>query len=110
LSKDTCSSTAINDYYDCYCYLPLYVFCGRHVLAAKLRRASLETAAGSVEEGARALSPTWQLKPKMQSLAGRRRNVGPPSMRWLQVRQRRFPHPRLLPLLVVSSEPLIGST
>src|SRR5437016_6064557 len=26
-------------YYDCYCYLPLYVFCGRHLLVAKLRRA-----------------------------------------------------------------------
>jgi hypothetical protein len=26
-------------YYDCYCYLPLYIFCGRHLLAAKLRRA-----------------------------------------------------------------------
>jgi hypothetical protein len=25
-------------YYDCYCYLPLYVFCGRHLLVAKLRR------------------------------------------------------------------------
>src|ERR1700738_4303657 len=24
-------------YYDCYCYLPLYVFCGRHLLLAKLR-------------------------------------------------------------------------
>ena len=24
-------------YYDGYCYLPLYVFCGRHLLAAKLR-------------------------------------------------------------------------
>ena len=23
-------------YYDCYCYLPLYIFCGRHLLAAKL--------------------------------------------------------------------------
>jgi hypothetical protein len=23
-------------YYDCYCYLPLYVFCGRHLLVAKL--------------------------------------------------------------------------
>ncbi len=23
-------------YYDCFCYLPLYVFCGRHLLAAKL--------------------------------------------------------------------------
>src|ERR1700740_988982 len=25
-------------YYDCYCYLPLYVFCGRHLLLSKLRR------------------------------------------------------------------------
>jgi len=24
-------------HYDCYCYLPLYVFCGHHPLAAKLR-------------------------------------------------------------------------
>ena len=27
-------------YYDCYCYLPLYVFCGRHLLAAELRRSN----------------------------------------------------------------------
>jgi hypothetical protein len=37
-------------YYDCYCYLPLYVFCGRHLLAAKLRPASIDAAAGAVEE------------------------------------------------------------
>jgi hypothetical protein len=40
-------------YYDCYCYLPLYVFCGRHLLAAKLRPASKDAAAGAVEEVAR---------------------------------------------------------
>ena len=28
-----------NAFYDCYCYLPLYVFAGRHLLAAKLRSA-----------------------------------------------------------------------
>jgi hypothetical protein len=37
-------------YYDCYCYLPLYVFCGRHLLAAKLRPASIDAAEGAVEE------------------------------------------------------------
>jgi hypothetical protein len=37
-------------YYDCYCYLPLYVFCGRHLLAAKLRPANIDAAAGTVEE------------------------------------------------------------
>ena len=37
-------------YYDCYCYLPLYVFCGRHLLVAKLRRADRDAAAGVVAE------------------------------------------------------------
>ena len=40
-------------YYDCYCYLPLYVFCGRHLLVAKLRGADIDAAAGAVEEVAR---------------------------------------------------------
>ena len=37
-------------YYDCYCYLPLYVFCGRHLLAAKLRRSNIDAAAGALAE------------------------------------------------------------
>ncbi|HEY9219748.1 MAG TPA: IS1380 family transposase [Phenylobacterium sp.] len=37
-------------YYDAYCYLPLYVFCGRHLLAAKLRPANIDASAGTVEE------------------------------------------------------------
>src|SRR6187455_3119461 len=37
-------------YYDCYCYLPLYVFCGRDLLVAKLRRADKDAAAGVIEE------------------------------------------------------------
>jgi hypothetical protein len=40
-------------YYDCYCYLPLYVFCGRHLLAAKLRPSDIDASAGSVDEIAR---------------------------------------------------------
>ena len=40
-------------YYGCYCYLPLYVFCGRHLLAAKLRPANIDAAAGALEEIAR---------------------------------------------------------
>jgi hypothetical protein len=40
-------------YYDCFCYLPLYIVCGRHLLAAKLRPANIDAAAGSVEEVAR---------------------------------------------------------
>jgi hypothetical protein len=49
-------------YYDCYCYLPLYVFCGDHLLAAKLRPANIDASAGSVEEVARIVAqirPRW---------------------------------------------------
>jgi hypothetical protein len=37
-------------YYDGYCYLPLYVFCGRHLLAAKLRPSNIDACAGAVAE------------------------------------------------------------
>ena len=37
-------------YYDCHCYLPLYVFCGDHLLAAKLRRSNIDASAGALEE------------------------------------------------------------
>jgi hypothetical protein len=43
-------------YYDCYCYLPLYVFCGRHLLGAKLRRSNIDGAAGAVEEVGRIIA------------------------------------------------------
>jgi hypothetical protein len=40
-------------YYDGYCYMPLYVFSGRHLLAAKLRPSNIDASAGAVEEIAR---------------------------------------------------------
>jgi hypothetical protein len=43
-------------YYDCHCYLPLYVFCGRHLLAAKLRRSNIDASAGAVEAVERIVS------------------------------------------------------
>ena len=40
-------------YYDCYCYLPLYIFCGRFLLCAKLRPSNIDGVAGAVAEVAR---------------------------------------------------------
>jgi hypothetical protein len=37
-------------YYDEYCYLPLYVFCGEHVLCARLREANHDACFGSLAE------------------------------------------------------------
>src|SRR5438477_3004058 len=37
-------------YYDHYCYLPLYVFAGEHVLCARLRPSNIDPSAGSQKE------------------------------------------------------------
>jgi Transposase DDE domain group 1 len=37
-------------YYDHYCYLPLYLFSGEHLLCARLRSANIDASAGSLVE------------------------------------------------------------
>jgi Transposase DDE domain group 1 len=53
-------------YYDCYCYLPLYITCGRHLLAAKLRRANIDAAAGARGEVARIVAQVRGRWPKVK--------------------------------------------
>ena len=55
-------------YYDSYCYLPLYVFCGRHLLCAKLRRANIDASAGSVDEIARIVAQIRVRWPRVRIL------------------------------------------
>jgi Transposase DDE domain group 1 len=55
-------------YYDCYCYLPLYVFCGRHLLVAKLRGADIDAAAGSEQEVARIIAQIRHRWPRVRIL------------------------------------------
>src|ERR1700716_2278936 len=52
-------------YYDCYCHLPLYIFCGRHLLAAKLRRSNIDGSAGAVEEVARIVAQIRRRWPRI---------------------------------------------
>lgn len=40
-------------FYGDYCYLPLYIFCGEHLLCAKLRTADRDASSGCVDELAR---------------------------------------------------------
>jgi hypothetical protein len=37
-------------YYNTYCYLPLYIFCGNELLCARLRPADIDGAYGSIDE------------------------------------------------------------
>ena len=52
--------------YDSYCYLPLYIFCGRFLLGAKLRPANIDGAAGAVDEVARIVARIRARWPKVR--------------------------------------------
>lgn len=55
-----------NGYYKSYCFLPLYIFCGEHLLAAKLRPADVDAAAGSVKQLARIVEQIRRKWPDVQ--------------------------------------------
>ena len=55
-----------NAFYDCYCYLPLYIFAGRHLLAAKLRSADKDAADGAKDEIARIVTETRESWPDVR--------------------------------------------
>ena len=55
-------------YYGGYCYLPLYVFCGRHLLVAKLRRSNIDAASGSIVELARIIGQIRRRWPRVRIL------------------------------------------
>ncbi|HVS73955.1 MAG TPA: IS1380 family transposase [Candidatus Acidoferrales bacterium] len=53
-------------YYDEYCYLPLYIFAGEHLLCARLRTADHDAAAGSKEEVERIVKQIRQAWPEVE--------------------------------------------
>jgi hypothetical protein len=53
-------------YYDHYCYLPLYVFAGEHVLCARLRPSNIDPSAGSRKEIERIVAKIRALWPNVQ--------------------------------------------
>jgi len=53
-------------FYDEYCYLPLYVFCGRHLLLARQRLANVAGSAGAVDEVARIVAQIRQSWPRVR--------------------------------------------
>ena len=55
-------------YYDCHCYLPLYIFCGDHLLAALLRRSNIDASAGALEEVARIVGRIRARWPRVEIL------------------------------------------
>lgn len=53
-------------YYNAYCYLPLYIFCGDHLLCARQRPSNQDASAGSLEELERVVAHIRQHWPKVR--------------------------------------------
>jgi hypothetical protein len=53
-------------YYKNYCYLPLYIFCGDHLLCARLRPSDLDASAGSVKSLKRIIAQIRQAWPQVK--------------------------------------------
>jgi hypothetical protein len=53
-------------FYDSYCYLPLYIFSGEHLLCARLRTAGQDASAGSTEEVERIVKQIRQAWPQVR--------------------------------------------
>jgi hypothetical protein len=53
-------------YYKDFCYLPLYIFCGDHLLCARLRPADIDAAAGSVKHLKRIVAEVREAWPEVK--------------------------------------------
>jgi hypothetical protein len=53
-------------YYRCYCYLPLYIFCGDFLLAARLRPSNIDASKGTVDELKRIVAQIRQRWPEVE--------------------------------------------
>jgi len=70
-------------YYDSYCYLPLYVFCGEHLLCAKLRPSDIDGAAGAVKQLAKIVERIRRQWPEVRIIVrGDSGFCREPLMRW----------------------------
>lgn len=72
-------------YYDNYCYLPLYIFCGEHLLCAKLRPADIDGAAGAVKQLTRIVAQIRRCWPNVRIVVrGDSGFCREPLMRWCE--------------------------
>jgi len=53
-------------YYGGYCYLPLYIYCGDHLLCARLRPSNIDASAGCLEEVERIVREIRQVWPEVK--------------------------------------------
>jgi hypothetical protein len=72
-------------YYNNYCYLPLYIFCGEFLLCAKLRPSDIDGAAGSVKQTAKIVGRIRRAWPDVRIVVrGDSGFCREPLMRWCE--------------------------
>jgi hypothetical protein len=72
-------------YYDNYCYLPLYIFCGEHLLCVKLRPSDIDGAAGAVKHLSRIVAQIRRRWPRVRIIVrGDSGFCREPLMRWCE--------------------------
>ena len=64
-------------YYGHYCYLPLYIFAGDHLLCARLRPSNIDASAGCVEEVKRIVAEIREAWPEVADHAAGRLGLLP---------------------------------
>lgn len=75
-------------FYNHYCYLPLYILCGDHLLGVRLRPANIDASAGSLEEIERIVKQIRQSWPQIKIIL--RADSGfcrEPLMNWCEANQ-----------------------
>jgi len=55
-----------NGYYKHYCFLPLYIFCGDHLLCARLRPSDIDASAGALKQLQRIVARIRQVWPQVK--------------------------------------------
>lgn len=75
-------------YYRHYCYLPLYIFAGQHLLCARLRPSNIDASAGALEEVQRIVKALRRVWPEVEIIL--RADSGfcrEPLMKWCEEHQ-----------------------
>jgi hypothetical protein len=97
-------------YYQEYCFLPLYIFCGDHLLCARLRPSDIDASAGALKQLQRIVARIRQVWPNVTILVrGDSGFCREPIMAWCQANNADYlfglaQNPRLLRMIPAQAE------
>jgi Transposase DDE domain group 1 len=97
-------------YYKTYCFLPLYIFCGDHLLCARLRPSDIDASAGALKQVQRIVAQIRKAWPQVKIvIRGDSGFCRDPMMTWCEANRVDYllglaQNPRLLKLITEQSE------